>query len=196
MRFKISEKSLYAQLIRAPFWISFVIAASLALFARWLLPVQYAHFAWPIAFPFFVTGAISGWKTWQRPSEAKLTATLETLSAMSWRDFSAALERAWTRDGYSVTRAEGAVDFKLSKAGRTTLVFCKRWKAASHGPAPLNDLYEARKQQLAQEAIYVSIGQMSDKALHFASEHKITLMQGSELTQLLRLPKSALKKAA
>jgi restriction system protein len=60
---------------------------------------------------------------------------------MAWRDFAQALTEAYTRQGYAVTPWEGAgADLQLVKAGRTTLVSCKRWKAAKVGVEVLREL--------------------------------------------------------
>lgn len=116
------------------------------------------------------------------------------VGAMSWRDFSALIEQAYQRDGYAVTRSNGAADFTLVKGNRTVLLCAKRWKAASHGLEPLRELDAARRAQEANEAIYVGAGTVTDNARRFAAANRIRLIEGPELTRLLRLPKSAAKK--
>jgi len=44
-----------------------------------------------------------------------------------------AIEHAFRREGYGVTRTRGTADFELTRAGRISLVGCKRWKAARTG---------------------------------------------------------------
>jgi len=97
--------------------------------------------------------------------------------------------QAFERDGYIVTPTQGAADFMLVKAGRTSLLSCKRWKAASQGLEPLRELDGARRAQELHEAIYVVAGNITDNARRFAADHRVTLMQGPELTRLLRLGK-------
>lgn len=128
------------------------------------------------------------------PSETRVESTIEAVGAMSWRDFSALIEQAYQRDGYTVTRSNGAADFTLVKGNRTLLLCAKRWKAASHGLEPLRELDAARRAQEANEAIYVAAGTVTDNARRFAASNRITLLQAPELTRLLRLPKSATKK--
>jgi restriction system protein len=183
----MSENSLFAILLRSPWWISFAIAAALALLGRALLPVQYAYYAWSIALPLAVVGAMAAWKQWQLPGEKQIAATVSAVSAMPWREFSTLIEKAYQRDGFAVTRLNGAADFRLVKAGRTTIVCGKRWKAASHGLEPLRASYSSRKAMEAQEAIYVAVGRLSENAVRFADDHRIVLMQGAELAALLRL---------
>jgi restriction system protein len=196
MRLKMSENSLFAYLLRSPWWISLVIAVTIILVARLILPDEYTAYAMSFSIPFVIICGIVAWQQRHVPSAARVASTQETIAAMSWRDFSALMEQAFRRDGYTVTRMNGAVDFKLVKAGRTSLVSCKRWKAASHGLEPLRELKAMQQTQEAHAAIYVAVGGMSDNARRFAVEQKISLMQGPELTCLLQLPRRAAKVTA
>lgn len=191
----MSENSLFAILLRSSYWVSFCVALVLVLTARFLLPSTILPFALPLAIPFVVIGCITAWRQLRQPSAARVEAILESLTAMSWREFSALMEEAFQRDGYEVKRASGAADFTLLKAQRTTLVSCKRWKAASQGLEPLRELEAARKAQGAQETIYVVAGSLTENARRFAADYGISLMQGPELARLLRHAKLPAKSA-
>lgn len=193
---KVSENSLFAILIRSSSWISFAIVIVIGLAAYYLVPIQFKVAIFATTIPFVITGLIAAWKQAKVPGSARVEATVAALNAMSWRDFSALMEQAYQRDGYVVTRSNGAADLVLVKAGRTTLVSCKRWKAASHGLEPLRELKDLRRAQEAREAIYVCLGSLTDNARQFALDNKVTLMQGTELAQLLRLPRKSLKSAS
>jgi restriction system protein len=189
VRFKISENSLFAILLRSSWWIGFAIAAGLLLLVRIFVPEAYVVPASSLSLPFFVIGAITGWKQFQRPGAARVAATVEAVKAMSWREFSALVEQAYAREGYSVTRLSGAADFKLVKMGKITLVCCKRWKAASHGLEPLRELDTRREAENAHDALYVALGGVTGNARDFLGKHRIRLVEDQELTGLLRLPK-------
>ena len=106
---------------------------------------------------------------------------------MNWKDFSSALEAAFRRDGYEVARLQAAgADLELRKAGRKTLVNCKRWKVSRTGLEPLRELVAAREQHEADEVIYVATGQVTEQAARFVTEKRIQLMQGEDLARLLR----------
>jgi restriction system protein len=186
MKFQMAKDSLFAILLRSPWWISFAIAAGLVGVAKYLLPmipVAYAIFA---ALPFLVIGAVAGWRQLRAPSAARVGNTLEALRAMSWGDFSSAIEDAFRRDGYTVNRlAGGAADFEMTKAGRTSLVACKRWKVARTGVDPLRDLHEAKRAREAHECLYVATGEITDGARKFAVEKNIRIVHGAELAKLL-----------
>ena len=186
MKLKMSENSLFAILLRAPWWVSMVVVALFALAARALLPEPYVAFGMMGGFPFLVIGIIAAWRQWRAPSPARMAAALKAAGAMSWRDFSSAVEQAYVRQGYAVTRLDStAADFSLSKGGRTILVSCKRWKAASHGSSALRDLAAAQEAQGAHQSTYISLRPVTDKARQFAREQGVHLLSENELAALL-----------
>jgi restriction system protein len=186
MKLKMAENSLFAILLRKPWWMSLGLAVAIAVVARILLPDKYVIAGALGGLPFIVVGAIAAWRQVRAPSATRVAATLEAAGAMSWRDFSGALEDAFRREGYAVTRLPGPqADFEIVKAGRTSLVGCKRWKAANTGVEALRDLHGATGAREAQESIYVTVGGITDNARRFATENRIRIMHGTELAQLL-----------
>lgn len=186
MKLKMSENSLFAVLLRSPWWISFLVVAAIALASGALLPAPYVAFGMMGGLPFLVIGVIAAWRQWRAPSAARVAEALARAGAMSWRDFSAAIEQALGRQGYAVTRLNSAAaDFSLVKGGRVTLLSCKRWKAANQGIEPLRDLLAAKAAQEAHQCTYISLGPMTDNARRFAQEHGIHLMSDIELAQLV-----------
>ena len=183
MKFQMARNSLFAILLRSQWWISVAAAAGIFAAARLVLPEIYAFF---VALPFAVIGAYAGWQQRRAPSAARVAGTLQRLRAMSWDEFSGAIEDAFRRDGYIVSRTPGAeADFELSKAGRILLVGCKRWKVAHTGIEPLRELEAARHAREAHECIYVAAGEITDNARAFATEKNFRLLHGAELAKLL-----------
>ena len=120
MKFRISENSLYAVLLRSPWWVSLLVAAGVFGLVRLFLPDGYAAFA---VSPFVVIGAIAAWRQLRVPHGAALEKRLEALRALPWEAFAPQLERAWRREGSQVAPCAGpGADYELSKAGRSTLV--------------------------------------------------------------------------
>lgn len=183
----MSENSLFALLLRSPWWISFVLVACVALVSKALLPAEYFIYGALGGFPIFVVGCIAAWRQLRAPSAAKVQQMLDTTQAMSWGAFSQALTHAWVGQGYDVNIASnGAVDLRLTKNGQTTLVSAKRWKAATHGVEPLRELYSAVQAQSAQGGIYIAgQGSVSETAALFARDHGIAIVQGPVLAALL-----------
>ena len=184
MKFKMSEKSLFAVLLRSPWWISFVLVAVIALAAGALLPKEYAGVGMLGGFPFFVIGCMAMWRQRNLPSAAELEKGMSMLSSMGWRDFSALLETAFTRQGYAVKHLNGAADMQLEKKGVLTVVSAKRWKAAALGVESLRELVAARDALEARNCVCITLGQVSAKANEFAEQNRITLISDADLVAL------------
>jgi len=188
----MAPNSLFAILLRSSWWISILVAAAIVLVSRMALPEKYFVFGAVGALPFLVIGGITLWRQLQRPSAAKVASTLDAVGAMSWKDFSAKLETAFRRDGYEVSRIDTiGADFEMKKAGRKTLVNCKRWKASRTGVEPLRELLAARDLREADEIVYVATGQVTEQAARYLAERRIRLMQGEDLTRLLHATRQA-----
>jgi len=186
MKWKMSPNSLFAVLLRSPWWTSLLIVLVFVMASVALLPAEYRPFGMMGAFPFLGIGLYRAWQQWQAPNPARVAQALERAGGMPWRDFSAVLQQAYKRQGFEVAVLPGpAADFKLTLSGRTTLVSCKRWKAAAHGIEPLRELVAAKQKHDADSCSYLSLGAVSDQARSFAKEQGITLVSGQELAVLI-----------
>jgi len=187
VKLKMSQNSLFAILLRSPWWISIAIAAGMIVASRALLPPEYFHFGVFVSLPFIGIGAFAAWKQLRAPSPARIAAALETVRAMGWADFARSLEAGYRADGYVITPIKGqAADFELRKGGRTTLLAGKRWKAARTGIEPLRELVAARQAREAQDCVYVATGELTDNARLYATENRIRIVSGPELAR--RMP--------
>jgi restriction system protein len=156
-----------------------------------LLPEAYALYGIFAALPFLVIGVYAGWQQLRAPSTERIAATLESLRSMSWDEFSPALEDAFRRDGYAVSRLNiPGADIELTRSGHVSLVSCKRWKVARAGVEPLRELDAARQEREAHECIYVAAGEITGNAIAFAAVNNMRLLHGAELAKLLPKPKS------
>ena len=186
MKLKMAKNSLFAVLLRSPWWVSLAVVGLFVMASIALLPPSYVAFGVMGAFPFLVIAGIAAWRQWRAPNPAKVAQALELAGAMSWKDFSKQVEQGFIRQGYAVTRlSSGAADFQLTKAERTTLVSCKRWKAANQGVEALRDLAAAKDAQGAQYAMLISLGAVTAQASRYAKEQGLFLMTEPELAQLL-----------
>jgi restriction system protein len=192
MNFRMSEKSLFAILLRSSWWASFAIAAGIALVARMALPEQYVAGGMLAAIPFLGIGIVVAWRQLRSPNAARVAAALDVVGSMSWREFSSALEEAFRRDGYVTRRLDGgAADFEMTRAGRSSLVSCKRWKAASTGVESLRDLDAATKAREADEGIYVAVGGVTENARRYAADKRLRVLEGVELAKLIGVVRRA-----
>ena len=182
MKFKMSDKSLFAILLRSPWWYSFLIAAVLLLLARVFLPEAFRAVGMLSSIPFAILGVIAAWRQRDKPSPERVSMALDQLAQMPWKQFLPIMEQAFVQQGFTVTQLNSnAADLQLEKLGRVTLVSCKRWKAATLGVEVLRDL---KAMQVSQEASYsacISLSLPTGVALKFAKENAIQLICQDEL---------------
>ena len=185
MNFKMSDKSLFAILLRSPWWYSFLIAAVLLLLARVFLPEAFRAVGMLSSIPFAILGVIAAWRQRDKPSPERVSMALDQLAQMSWKQFLPIMSQAFVQQGFTVTQLNSnAADLQLEKLGRVTLVSCKRWKAATLGVEVLRDL---KAMQISQEASYaacISLSLPTGVALKFAKENAIQLICQDELASL------------
>ena len=183
----MAEKSLFAVLLRSPWWISFVVVGLITLASGVLLPKEYFVVGAPSGFPIVVVGCTAAWKQLRAPSPTRVAQTLQAVQTMPWRGFADTLAAAWRQGGFEVQQLDGgAADFCLTKGGSTTLVSARRWKAATHGVEPLRDLRTAMEQRGASAGLYVlAQGSLSDNARLYARDNSITIVQDNALAALL-----------
>ena len=200
MKLKMAPNSLFAILLRKPWWISIALVGVIALAARALVPQPYVVFGMMGGFPFLVIGVMAAWRQWHAPDPERMAQALQKAAAMSWRDFSDVIEKAFGHQGYAVTRLDSAghgkgnrtgsapasaADFSLERRGQTTLLNCKRWKAANLGVEPLRDLAALREAQGADQCIFVSLSLPTDKVQRFARENRVQLVCEADLAKML-----------
>lgn len=183
----MAKNSLFAILLRSPWWFSAGIATLLAGLSFALLAPAYRVVGALSGLPFVVVAVLAARRQWQLPSEARVAQTEQALAAMAWPAFAALLEQAFRRDGYSVQPGQTAgVDFELERQGRRMLVSARRWKSARTGIEVLRALQSAREASEAADALFIGLGPVSDSAQPFAAQHRIAIWQAGELAHALR----------
>ena len=183
MQFPTPAKgSLFAALVRSPFWVSLLAAGALFAVIRNFLPDLLAA---ATTLPFLGTAAYAGWRQFKTPSPARVSEMLASMRAMTWAQFAAVIAESFRREGYKVGELEnGAANYELHKNGYKSLVSCKRWKVAQTGIGPLRELFEATRRREARDCIYVATGDFTETARAFAREKGMRLLHGAELAEL------------
>lgn len=194
MKFKMSEKSLFATLLRAPWWVSFLVMFGVALVAGALLPEAYKTAGMLGAFPFFVIGVMAAWRQRNAISASRIQELVEQARGVGWRDFSVLIEEALRQQGFVVSRLnDGPADFQIEKNGRITLVSAKRWKAATVGAEHLRELLAVRESRDAFSCTCMSLGVFSQAAIDLASSSPMQLLGSANIAQLMHDGANALK---
>jgi restriction system protein len=186
MKFQMAPNSVFAILLRSPWWISIAIAVLFVALSQALLPQDLRVLGATSGLPFLGLGIVACWRQWRQPSRSQVEAVQQRAAEMNWADFSRVLTQGFEKQGYTVERTSGAADLLLHRAGRHTLVSAKRWKAARHGEEALQALQRATRAQDASGSVYVALGDLSPQAQRYAAEHRIELLQAPGLAQLLR----------
>lgn len=186
---KPKENSLFAILLRSPWWASLLIAVALYFASRlWLPPVAAAA----STFPWVGLALYALWKQSRLPSASRIEETLTRLREMDWDTFAPLLETAFKREGYEVsasTTKSAAIDFELRRQGYLTIASCRRWKVAQPGIAPVQELARAIEAAESRGAVFVTAGEPSPKAAAFAAENGIRILGGVDLVRLIgKLP--------
>ena len=183
----MSQNSLFAILLRSPWWVSFVVAGLIGVGASVLVPDPYKLAGALGSLPLVGVGCVAAWRQLRAPSAAQADGALAAAINQPWRDFAATLQSAWQAGGTQVQLLNGpAADLRLAQGGRVTLVCARRWKAATHGAEPLRQLAATMQAEGAADGIYVlAQGALSDSARLLARDHAVVVLQGAGLALLL-----------
>lgn len=159
------------------------IGKTLAMFGQYILP-----------FAFVIGAGISAYGKHKRAS--LLTVVQEgtsplVLNGMSWQEFEMLVGEAYRRKGYAVSEtggggADGGVDLVLKKDGEKYLVQCKQWRAFKVGVTTIRELYGVMAAGGAAGGFVVTSGVFTQEAKSFAEGRNIDLIDGSELTAMIK----------
>lgn len=191
MALKMAPNSLFAVLLRSPWWVSLSIAGVISLLSAAFMPEGYKLVGALSTLPFVVIGAMAARKQWSQPSAAEVAATVESLQAMAWPAFETALREALGRAGHvtpegrAAPRRNGA-DLVLERQGAVTVVSARRWKSARLGVEVLRSLQDARQALEADKALCVTLGEVTEAARDYARQEGIQIWGPEELAQALR----------
>jgi len=131
MAFKLPRNSLFAILLRSPWWISFAIAGALSLIAMALLPEAYRVVGALSSLPFVVIGVMAVRRQWRLPGAQEIERTARVLSSLTWQQFAPLALAALTEDGRVVREHRGpAADFILHDARGVAW----SWQSAGNPP--------------------------------------------------------------
>jgi restriction system protein len=159
------------------------LGKTLATFGQYILPLV------------FVIGAgISAYGKHKRA--ALLTVVQEgtspsLLNGMPWQEFEMLVGEAFRRRGYTVSEtggggADGGIDLVLVKDGEKYLVQCKQWKAYKVGVTTIRELYGVMAASGVAGGFVVTSGVFTQEAKSFAEGRNIDLIDGSELTAMIK----------
>ena len=186
MKFKMAPNSVFAILLRKPWWISFLMATAWVMVAMALLPDDLKLVGALGAIAFYIVSGVALVRQWDAPSAREVEAITQAVAARGWTDLSRAITQAYAAQGHAVRAIDGGADLRLDLDGRIRLVAARRWKAARHGEEWVQALVDAMQREDASEAHYIALGELSVQAQRLVRQHGLVLVQATELAQLLR----------
>ena len=116
---------------------------------------------------------------------------LDSIRALSWREFEELVAEAYRRDGYRVLEndqpgPDGGVDIRLRRDGELHLVQCKNWRSRRVGVRVVREVFGVLAAEHAHQAAVVCSGDFTGDARRFAAGKPIRLVDGDALLALVR----------
>ena len=206
----------FALLCVLPWWVSVVIGVLLYIYLRYYLPGQadenqfwavwgasLPQIAW-FAVLMLIPAGISAYNSFRKRRIVDQQKGIETIRALSWKEFEELLGEAFRRQGYLVRENEqggpdGGVDLQIEREGQVYLVQCKHWQSARVGVKIVREMLGLVTAHQAQGAIVVASGEFTQEARAFAAKQPIELMAGNQLVELVRSvqrPSSAVQRSS
>lgn len=151
------------------------------------LLAEHAHF---IAFFFLIPAGISALGQFRRRRLLEQQSGIESIRDLSWQEFELLVGEAFRQEGFAVEEnggggADGGVDLRLRRDGKTYLVQCKRWKERQVPVTAVRELYGLVAAEKADGAFFVSCGTFTPDAQRFADNNGVVLVNGDELVEAI-----------
>lgn len=183
---RMAHNSLFAVLLRSPWWISLLLALAVFAATQALLPKEYRVVGGMGCMPFVVIAMVAAWKQRNAVGPAELERLVAVASKLPRDAFVARLGDALGAQGYTVQRGRDGADLLIERGGRLTVVAAARWKAARHGEEALQAVKTAMDRTEAAFGLYLALGEVSPHAQRIAKDNAIDIVQGERLGTLLK----------
>ena len=151
----------------------------------------YAPFAWIVLAMFWIAALVSYFKSRHRKQLLETQTGLDSIRALSWREFEMLVGEAFHRQGYTVEEtglggADGGIDLILRKDGKATLVQCKQWRTRQVTVKVVREMYGLLAHHGAAAVKIVAIGDYTADAQRFAQGKAIELIHGEMLLAMVQ----------
>lgn len=151
----------------------------------------YAPFAWLILALCWIGAIASFLRRRLRKHLLETQTGLDSLCAMTWREFEMLVGEAFRRQGYTISEtglggADGGIDLILHRNGKTTLVQCKQWKTQRVDVKVVREMLGLLTHHHASAVKIVAIGEYTTDAQRFAEGKPIELINGDALLAMVR----------
>ena len=182
MAFRMAHGSLFAVLLRSPWWYSALIAVALIAIGAAVVDGKYLILGVFTSFPFLGISGFALYKQSQLPSRERIVEIAEHAQQLSAMQVANKIAESYTSARFDKAIFKGAdAELELTRGNRKILVSTKRFKARNTGIEPFKRLLAAGEKSEATAYIYVALGDVSQTAQSFATDNNIELVQATEL---------------
>lgn len=197
------DDNIFDLLALFPWWVSVIVAGVFYVGLRFVIPqITFTNqvaksFALvlpnlaPLFWIFLIPGGISLYHSFRKRKQFDKQSGLESIRALSWKEFEELLGEAYRRRGYLVrensgTGPDGGVDLAIERNGSRTLVQCKQWRERKVGVQIVREMFGIMTAEKADGVIIVSSGMFTQEAENFAEGKAIDLVDGGQLLELVK----------
>ncbi len=182
MAFKISENSLFAVLLRSPWWYSVLAGLLIIAITMVLFGGRYVVLGLFGAIPFFGIAAVAGFKQSKLPIKKRIQEIDEQARAMPAPDIAKKIADSYEQRRFDVEKLDKkGAELLLIRGNQTIGLSSKRFKVANTGIEPLKQLVEIGNKREATGYLYVALGSLSAAAADYAKQNDIEIIQASKL---------------
>ena len=197
------NKNLLYVLMRLPWWVSVIVAGVVYLLLGFIVPslssdsiflqsigMMFQSIAPIFALIFLLPAPIAAWNSYQKRKRLDNQNNVESIRALSWKEFEELVAEAYRRQGYKVIEndtvgADGGIDIRLKKNGQIHIVQCKNWRSQKVGVSIIREMYGLMVSEEASSAIVVCSGIFTQEAKNFAANKPLDLVTGAQLMELV-----------
>lgn len=155
-----------------------------------------SFFAWALLGICWIAALCSFIARRKRSQLLETQTDLNSLRAMSWREFEMLVGEAFRRQGYRIEEtglggADGGIDLRLNKNGRVTLVQCKQWRSQRVDVKIVREMYGLLAHHHADAIKIVAVGNFTRDAQRFVQGKPIELVHGEALLAMIRMAQAS-----
>lgn len=185
MAIKMAKGSLFAYLLRSPWWYSAIIGSVVVAISLAITEGQYIALSVAGALPFWGIGGYSAYKQSQRPSAKRVSEVTELAKTLGPAGITQKIVDHYTSNQFQIQslKARNSETFLL-RGHRKLLLNTKRFKAAKTGVEPLKVLVATGEKSAATGYLYVALGEVTDTARAYAQQNRIEIIDASRLAAL------------
>lgn len=168
----------------------------LAAMGRQFAQGAFEWIAWALLTVYWVGALLSFIKRIHRKRLLEKQSGIESIKAMSWRQFEMLVGEAFRHQGYRVEEnglggADGGIDLVLRKKDALTLVQCKQWCKQRVDVRVVREMYGLMTHHAAQAVKIVCVGDFTAEARRFVQDKPIELIHGDALLAMIREAQTA-----